>query len=51
MKRFLIAVLGTAVTFATVANAATLVATASPDPVALGGTAPTPPQAVATPPA
>ena len=38
MKRFLIAVLGTAVTFATVANAATLVATASPDPVALGGT-------------
>ena len=38
MKRFLIAVLGTAVTFATVANAATLVATASPDPVAPGGT-------------
>ena len=36
MKRFLIAVLGTAVTFATVANAATLVATASPDPVLQG---------------
>ena len=38
MKRFLIAVLGTAVMFATAANAATLVATASPDPVAQGGT-------------
>ena len=38
MKRFLIAILGAAVMFATVANAATLVATASPDPVAQGGT-------------